>query len=70
MGVATKSTVRNATPTVIFSIFANGERTFPVKVRQTPIMAVRVSHGFPAFPRSSFHFLICILPESVAERSG
>ena len=53
MGVATKSTVRNAMPTVIFSIFANGERTFPMKVRQTPIMAVRVSHGFPAFPRSS-----------------
>ncbi len=53
MGVATKSIVRNATPTVIFSISANGERTFPVKVRQTPIMAVRVSHGFPAFPRSS-----------------
>ena len=33
-------------------IFFDG-RTFPVKVRQTPIMAVRVSHGFPAFPRSS-----------------
>jgi len=41
-----------------------------MKVRQTPIMAVRVSHGFPAFPRSSFHFPICILPASVAERSG
>ena len=50
-------------------IFFDG-RTFPVKVRQTPIMAVRVSHGFPAFPRSSFHFPICILPESAAERSG